>query len=552
MSLAEVVAAAVTALLASAPVAAYLMDAAGFGLMPMTVLAASLIVAGTVAWSLIRGSRQGPANHLRQGYGGQEAGHYIDVVAWTGIVGLVLAWLLRITWPSLLPPGRGSDITHHLLLVDYIERAGHLVHDRALDGAMGEMAHYTPGAHLLAVLAGAWSGTDGFRAFYSVIAVCAALAAGFVYLIARRLRLPMPFAVASVLLLLLPLDYFTGAFTHDAFLAQAVCACFCVAAWWALVAWEERPSSSLAALFGLFVTAVFLAWPVWMGPPLLVFAALLLRRHVSLGWRLRHAAIALAPLALVGGIHVAGRLGWALIVRTSGAVLKPSLAAVGWTFPLLASLGAVIAIRNPRARITLAFLLAIIVQAITLWFVAVSTGADTPYMAYKMGYLAIYPLAVLGALALHAVVARAAMPVQSVAGWILATVMMLTIVRPAINAPRSIPVVSIDLYDAGRWMRANVGAGCADYLVSNADTAYWLHLAVLGNPRSSARTAEIDRYDPRQAMGQWVTSEGRGHAVADLDLLPDEVRQNVQVMKEFGRAAIIRRRGVAGESCEPP
>lgn len=539
MSLAEAAAAAVTALLASAPVVAYLMDAAGFGLMPMAVLAASVTIGVTVAWSLIRVNRQGPPN----------AGRYSDLFAWTAIVGLVLAWLLGITWPSLLPPGRGSDITHHLLLVDYIERAGHLVHDRALEGAMGEMAHYTPGAHVLAVMAGAWAGSDGFRAFYSVTAVCAALAAGFVYLIARRLRLPIPFAVASVLLLLLPLDYFTGAFTHDAFLAQAVCAGFCVAAWWGLVAWEERPSSSLAALFGLFVAAVFLAWPVWSGPPLVVFAALLLRRHVSLWWRLRQAAMALAPLTLVGAIHVAGRLGWALIVRSSGAVLKPSLAAVGWVFPLLASIGAVIAIRNPRARITLAFLLAIIVQAVTLWFVAAATGAETPYMAYKMGYLAIYPLAVMAALALHAVVARAAMPVQFAAGWILATMMMLTIVGPAINAPRSVPVVSLDLYDAGRWMRTNVGAGCADYLVGSADTAYWLHLAVLGNPRSSARTAEIDRYDSRQAMGQWLTSEGRGYAVADLGLVPDEIRRNIEIMAEFGGAAVIRR---PGATCSAP
>ena len=537
MSLAEVVAATVAAFLASVAVASYLVDAAGFGLMPGAVLAASIAVALAVAWRLLSGlaDRQHPA----------KAGPYIDLIAWAGVVSVVAAWLLRIAWPSLLPPGGGSDLTHHLLLVDYIERARHLVHDRALEGAMGEMAHYTPGAHLMAVLFGAWSGTDGFRAFYPVIIACAALTSGFVYLVARRLRLPVPFAVVSVMLLLLPLDYFTGAFTHDAFLAQAVCSCFCVAAWWALVVWEERPSPVIAALFGLFGAAAFLAWPVWVGPPLLVFAALLLRRHVSLGWRLQHGAIALAPLAIVGSIHVAGRLGWALLVRTSGAVLKPSLAVVGWAFPVLSAIGVVIAIRNRRAWITVAFLLAIVVQAVTLWFMSKSIGAETPYMAYKMAYLAIYPLAVVSALALHTVVARSAMPVQSAAGWVLAAVLMVTIVRPAINAPRSVPVVSVDLYNAGRWLRANAGAECADYLVDNANTAYWLHLAVLGNPRSSARTAEIDQYDPRQAMGRWVTADGRPYAVADLGLVPGEVRRNVEVMAEFGRAAVIRRPGAA-------
>jgi hypothetical protein len=98
-------------------------------------------------------------------------------------------------------------------------------------------------------------------------------------------------------------------------------------------------------------------------------------------------------------------------------------------------------------------------------------------------------------------------------------------------------------------MRANAGASCADYLVANAETAYWLHLAVLGNPRSTAHTAEIDRYDPRAVMGQWVASRGRGHAIVDLRLLPDEVRRNVEIMAEFGTAAVVRR---PGATCPDP
>ncbi len=52
-------------------------------------------------------------------------------------------------------------------------------------------------------------------------------------------------------LLMLPLDYFTGAFTHDSFLAQAVCACFAVAAWWALLtfAWVEGRNAQAAVIF---------------------------------------------------------------------------------------------------------------------------------------------------------------------------------------------------------------------------------------------------------------------------------------------------------------
>lgn len=529
MNLAEVLAATLAAFLASVSVVAYLLDASGFDLMPSVVLAVSVTSAATVAWRLSKDMKPG----------------LLDAVAWAAVVIAVLAWLLRMAWPSLLPPGRGSDLAHHLLLVDYIERARHLVHDGALDGAMGEMAHYTPGAHLMAVLFGGWTGSDGFRVFYSVIAVCAALTAGFTFLVARRQRLPIPFAVVGVILLLLPRDYFVGAFTHDAFLAQAVCTCFSVAAWWALVAWAERPATASAAVFGLFTTGAFLAWPVWVGPPLLVFLAWLLRRQGSIGWRLRHLAVAVTPLAVVATIHAAGRLDWVAIVRTSGAVLKPSLAVVGWVFPLLAAIGLATSIIKPRARVTIAFLAAIAVQTVTLFFLSKNIAGETPYMAYKMGYLAIYPLAILGALALHSAFSRTAAAVRVAAGWTIAILMTITIVRPAIDPPRQAAVVSVDLYNAGRWMRANVGPACADYLVASADTAYWLHLAVLGNPRSSARTAEVDLYSLSAEIGRWITGDGQEHAVVDWGLVPDEVRSRVEVAARFGGAAVIRRGGAA-------
>ena len=106
----------------------------------------------------------------------------------------LVAVFLRMSWPSLVPPGRGPDLTHHLLLVDYIQQHGHLVHDRSLDGAMGEMAHYTPASHLLAVVVGAAFGFDGLRAVFPLTAVCVALTAGFAFLIARRGGLPRPYA----------------------------------------------------------------------------------------------------------------------------------------------------------------------------------------------------------------------------------------------------------------------------------------------------------------------------------------------------------------------
>ena len=491
-------------------IAGYAIDAAGVGVAPWAVLVIATI---TVAGLALVG------RHIEWRATG-------DLLPWIGVCAFVTLALLRMAWPALLPPGRGPDLTHHLLLVDYIEQNGHLVHDRSLDGSMGEMAHYTPGAHLLAVFAGRWFGVDAIRAFFPLLVLCTALTAGFVFLIARRIQMPVPYALAAVILLLLPAQYFHGAFTHDSFLAQTVSTFFAVATWWALVAWDDERSTIGAVLIGLLLVAVFLTWPIWIGPLVLVFvplaftvndppkpddlSAVVLTKAEALaksGRRrtagLTQLAVGLVPLLVVVAIHAIGRIGWVAIVRTSGAVLQPGLASLGWVLPLLAIAGAMVGVRDRRARVTIVLLLLIVLQAFTLFVLAKSRGADTPYMAFKMVYLAIYPAAVLAAVAManpeRAWLARRRERGESKGpvGWIIATVLVILVARPALDAPRVIPVVDLDLYEAGKWTRANVGQTCVDYLVADAETAYWLHLAVLGNPRASDRMIEIDRYDPR-------------------------------------------------------
>ncbi|HEX8030171.1 MAG TPA: hypothetical protein VF491_16975 [Vicinamibacterales bacterium] len=471
-----------------------------------------------------------------------------DLIAWAGIVVFLVAVLIRLSWPSLLPPGRGPDLTHHLLLVDYIEQHGHLVHDRSLDGAMGEMAHYTPASHLLAVMAGRWFGTDGLHTFFPLVVVCAALTAGFVFLIARRQGLSIPFAVIAVVLLMLPSQYFFGGFAHDSFLSQTVSTLFACAAWWGIVSWDDRRSTSSAAVVAVFLAAAFLSWPIWIGPPLLVFAALLLQADLSRRERIVQMSVVLLPLAAVGLMHSWNRWGWMMIVRTSGAVLHPSFESLGGLLPMLAIAGGFAALSDRRTRVSVVMLLVIALQAVTLLAVAKSQGATTPYMAFKMVYLAVYPMAVLAAIAIARVAAVSRG--SDAVGWLVAALLFGFAARPALTVPRPIPVVDADLSAAAKWLRANGGAGCSDYLVADAETAYWLHLAVLGNPRSSERMREIDAYDPRAAVAPWITAEGRRFAIADLRLLPAEVRSRVRMAAQFGSAAVITTQDATIKGCD--
>ena len=541
MSLAEAIARSITCWLALTAIAAYVIDAIGIGVRPWAAVVIALTLTGVAA--IRRPRSTGP----------QAA----DLVSWLGIVIFITAMLLRLSWPSLVPPGRGPDLTHHLLLVDYIQQTGHLVHDRSLDGAMGEMAHYTPASHLLAVIFGDLFGVDGLRAFFPLTVLCAALSAGFVFLIARRTGLSRPYALMAVVMLFVPAQYFLGAFTHDGFLSQTVSTLFAVAMWWAIAWWDDQPSPVAAATIAVFLVATFLSWPIWIGPPLLVFVAALLKPrglessmpHDLNTSRPHHLAIVLLPLMAIFVLHSWDRWGWLLIVRTSGAVLHPSLQSLGVLLPLLALIGTPVLSSDRRMRVTIVLLVMIVLQAITLYVIARAQGASTPYMAFKMVYLAIYPLAIIAAASVARFTARARALHEPI-GWLIVAALVAAVVPPALAKPRQIPIVDLDLHAAGQWLRSNGGAACADYLVADAETAYWLHLAVLGNPRAGERMHELDRYEPHAAIAPWITAEGRRYALADLDLLPDEVRSRVQILEQFGKAAVIARPGATMKGCD--
>jgi hypothetical protein len=182
-------------------------------------------------------------------------------------------------------------------------------------------------------------------------------------------------------------------------------------------------------------------------------------------------------------------------------------------------------------------------------------GAEAPYMALKTVYLAIYPLAVLGAVAIGAAW-RLTLPrlrdsmfvahaVARTTTWAVIIIALLVLHRPLFAVTRSTPMVSDDLYVAGHWARAHIEAACIDYLVAHADTAYWLHLAVLGNPRMSPRTADPATFEPARNMARWIEPAGLPYAIADLNILPNEVRNTVDIVAEFGRAAVLARRSGA-------
>jgi hypothetical protein len=544
---AEALAASAVSLLASAILSAYLADWIGLTISPIATLAVSLTASAAVFGSIWRRTTRDPA----------ALGAFLTIVA------AVMAWLLWLAGPGLLPPGTGPDLTHHLLLVGYIEQHWRLPHDPQLGPYLGEMVDYTAGTHVLAALGGAWTRTDGLHAVYPLVAFTVALKSGIVFLIARRLvsgdaSSRTPLAAISVFLLLLPRAYFIGSFAQHSFLAQVVAECFVVAMWWALIVWDEQPAPMPAALFALFGAATYLTWPVWIGPPLIVLAiCFVFRRDLPVLDRAKQFTLAVAPVCAAAALHSAGRTRSFGIVAVAGFVLRPAPAVFGWAFLLVCGGGVSVGLFSRRTRTIPLLLGAIALQAEALAVFAHSRGTAAPYMALKMVYLAIYPLAVAGAVgvaALWRAVARRATALspssQTALAWALVALFGIAVVRSVAAVPRPTSTISEPLLQAGRWARAHVNPACVDYLVADGYSAYWLHLAVLGNARSAPRSIENDTYEPRRAVIRWIEPGGLPYAIVeDFSALPKDIRDSVDVVARFGPAAVVQRRGAA--ACGP-
>jgi hypothetical protein len=346
-------------------------------------------------------------------------------------------------------------------------------------------------------------------------------------------RLALPSALLGVAILMNLRSLTVHSFTHDSFLAQVVSESFAITMLWALLAWARQPAVWHMAVFGISAAAAFLTWPMWVGPLLVALGLTLIASSLPLRSRIEHALVAGTPLLVVAVLHTVGRLGAAAIVGTSGAV-APALPPLAWAVVILTPIGAAFAFRRATIRPLAWVVAALALQTGALWFVARANAAATPYMAIKMSYLGVYVAAAA------AVVAVATMTRRALVLWTLAVLLCVTAVRDAQHDQPNAPVVDAELYEAGVWVRSRVPPHCVDYLVRNEYTAYWLHLAVLGNARLSARSRDDSVYLTEPSFARWI--EGARHprfAIARRSVLPAEIRDRTRVVYQAGDAQVI-------------
>jgi len=543
----------------------YLLDLGGLHIVPAAMAVFGATVGAGLLWRIGRSA----------------SWDGVELAAFLLIVGGVFAWMMWLAAPLFLPLG-GGDQTHHLLLIQYIERHWQLAHP-VLWREIGELAFYTPGAHILIALVGAWARSDGFHVMHATGSLAVALKAGFVFLIARRMLTSgvprTPLAMIGALALFASPTFLVQSWFSHGFVAQVICEWLAVAMWWALIVWDQDQRWEVMALVSLLGIGVFLTWPILLGPPLVVLAALVvLSSPDTFAERLRAAVWSVMPIALLAIMFTFGRARYLTIVGARGVVDHPALHAYSWWFLPLSSAGILVSlidllrsvvargaeVQAPIAKATTPLetrTLAIIVIAILAQAATFAAGSwwlgREPYMRDKMFYLLLSAQAVGVALAGDWLWRRAFNPARTrwanATGWVFAPAMLLVVAIPLKGMRQQIyarpPAASLPLYEAGQWARDHVPVQCVDYAVPTTDTAYWLHLVVLGNPRRVAADGK-PQAGIVPSMLAWPHRSGEPYAIADLAYMTDDVRGQFELLAQFDTAAVLKRREPA--ACRPP
>jgi hypothetical protein len=477
-----------TLLIAALIVAAALVDSLRLPvIVPIVVIGAALLLLPLICFSLM--SRQRQQVPIRRRDLWTEA-LLLSVIA-------VTTWhTLAPAWPSLLPIGNSPDAVHHTALANYIFEQRQLVRDpRAVDEVLIEMADYPPGFAALTALTAQISGMLPVQVVYPLAAltVIGSLLGCALLIIAAVPRSVGLIAGVGALTAMFVPRYIFGAITSENYYPQMLAQWLLIAIGYVLTC--HRHSARRLRLL-LLLLALLVVYTTWLPVALLAITLSMLSGQAPWLQRFRQIGTLVVPVAVLALAYSWSRAstGNAVILH-EGSTIRDPLGTLGVVLPSMAALGLLTAWYKPRRHPALWLIVAAAMQIAGLWLLW-QRGEIAGYIYYK-GY---YLLALLQGVPI---------------GWLLADSIGLllrrrpdthqpwTLLQPLVAAAAIVgalllPVrfataqaaaypLSPALLEAARWVRDHGVANDVRYALRTPGLpAYWVHVGVLGQPRTAA------------------------------------------------------------------
>ncbi|HEX6291123.1 MAG TPA: hypothetical protein VFZ66_18205 [Herpetosiphonaceae bacterium] len=493
----------ITLAVAALIVAAVAIDMLGLPLAMLSVVVAAVLALLPLVYLAARGARQ-PGAPLRRGDLWTEA-------LLLGVIGVVGWHVLAPAWPSLLPIGNSPDAVHHTALANYVLEQRHLVRDPGpVRELLIEMADYPPGFAALTVVAAQALGLSPIRVIYplAALAVIAAVLGCALLIVTSVPRQVRPAAGAAALAALLMPDYILGAVASQSYYPQMLAQWLLVAVGYVLA--RHRGARRLLPL-ALLLLALLLVYTTWLPVALLAVTLALLIQRIGWSRRLIEIGALVVPVALLALVYSWSRASTgSAVVLHEGETIRDPLAATGLALPALALLGLVRAWREPRRWAVLWLIAAAALQIVGLGLLWRS-GRIAGYIYYKGYYLLalllVVPLGWLLADALGYLLRRQRRryrvwrAIQSTAVLAAMGGALFLPGLPVAAEPAEHPL-SPSLVEAARWVREHGTPDDVRFALRKPGaSAYWLHVGVLGQPRTAAAHRLLT--DPPTTYLEW-------------------------------------------------
>jgi hypothetical protein len=477
-----------TLVIAALIVAAALVDMLRLPVVVPTVgLAAALLLAPLISLAVISRRRQNVPAGRRDLLAEALLLSVIGVTAWQA---------LAPAWPSLLPVGNSPDAVHHTALANYIFEQRQLVRDpRAVDDVLIEMADYPPGFAVLAAMTAQATTLLPVQVIYPLAALTtiASVLGCALLIVASVPRSVRPIAGIGALAAVLVPEYIVGAIASENYYPQMLAQWLLVAIGYVLTC---RQHLARWLRLALLLLALLVVYTTWLPVALLAITLSLLIRRAPWLQRFRQVAVLVVPVALLALAYSWSRTSTGnSVLLHEGSTIRDPLGAMGVILPIVAALGLVTAWYAPRRRSVLWLILAAVVQIAGLWLLW-QRGQIAGYIYYKGSYLLSLLLGVpIGWLLADGVGLLLGRWLPLRRHWTMAQPLALAaVVAGALMLPvlpstaqAAAHPLSPALLETARWIRDHGAANDIRYALRKPGLpAYWLHVGVLGQPRTAA------------------------------------------------------------------
>ncbi len=547
----------------------FLLDLVGLPLRPWMVGPLLLLVVAAFGWNFWQGVRRG--SYGRNGW------DWAECLLFTLVVGGLLAYGLGLGGPGELPVGTTVDAVHQYGLTAYINQSGRLpIH--ALDQRLNlqDGLEYPPAFVILVSLLSQSTGFDPINLLHPVAALMAAIAAGATFAIVSLLLRGRLWRLAGAGLaagsVVLPYAYTFGSFVSETYYAQVTAEALLMLSLFFLLTWRLQGDTPALILFGLAVSALFIAYPTLALIPLAAFGLAIVfsqqaGNELSIKnnrasadppakyRRLLTLATIYIPVGLLAILFLKDR--WQTGFGTlgnEGEVLPPDLSRYGWPVVILAAVGQLTTLfeQNVLPRLVALFGGLLALEGAGLWLLKVLASSGSYYAVFKLFYPAVYLWPILAVIGLdwllRWLVKRINLrrlywvgAINLLSGMIIFGAFLATTWIAHPQPERAFAPITQPDVEVAQWMRSNLKLSeyNVGYNVTSGASSYWLQVGLFKQPRG-VHSNDLLHGEPLGFEGWFYAPNSPQYLFTD-DLPKLALDERCQVLFRSGNAAVLTR-----------